>query len=76
MQNKHSYAAFSGVQHPIRAGKMIWSIMDCVLAVSVMQQISPHFGEQKVKACAEQVLTGVSKDKLYPWEQDQAQVEH
>lgn len=41
----------------------------CVHAVSVTQQVS-QFGEQKVKACAEQVLTGVSQDKFYPWEQD------
>lgn len=44
----------------------------CAHAVSVMQQISPQFGEEKVKACAEQALTGAFQDKFYQWEQDWA----
>lgn len=54
---------------PLELGRWYGASRMCVHAVSVMQQVS-QFGEQKVKACAEQVLTGVSQDKFYPWEQD------
>lgn len=48
----------------------------CVHTVLVMQQISPLFGEENVKTCAEQVLTGAFQAKFYRWEQDWAQVQH
>lgn len=47
-----------------------WS---CVLAALGMKQISAQFGEEKVKACAEQTLPSAFQDRFSPWEQGLAQ---